>query len=64
MPKVTLAEVLPAARGKLSRQDVQEIRSLYAKGAAKSKLAKAFGVSRPTIRSIIKRETWAHVEDR
>jgi 2,4-dienoyl-CoA reductase-like NADH-dependent reductase (Old Yellow Enzyme family) len=55
MPKVTLAEVLPTPR-KLTTKDVQEIRSLYAQGAAKSKLAKAFGVSRQAITYHLRRE--------
>ncbi len=55
MPKVTLAEVLPTPR-KLTPKDVQEIRSLFAQGAAKSKLARAYGVSRQAITYHLRRE--------
>lgn len=64
MAKVILADVLPLRVKKLTEDQVREIRSLHSQGAAKSRLAKAYGVSRPTIRSIINRETWAHLEDR
>ncbi len=55
MAKVTLAEVLPNKR-KLSPKDVDDIRALYALGAAKSKLAKAYGVSRQAISYHLSRE--------
>ncbi len=55
MPKITLAEVLPT-RGKLTEKDVREIRVLFAQGAAKSKLARAYGVSRQTITYHIRRQ--------
>ena len=63
MSKVTLAEVLPVRRGKLTEEEVREIRSLFAQGAAKSRLAAAFGVSRITVRSIVNRKTWAHLPE-
>ena len=47
---------------KLTADDVQTIRHLYAKcGCSYRKLAYQFGVSQWTIRSIIKRESWQHI---
>jgi DNA-binding XRE family transcriptional regulator len=46
---------------KLTADHVREIRKLHALGVLQHELARKFQVSRPTIRAIVRRETWAHV---
>ena len=47
---------------KLTEQDVIQIRSLFsAGGVTYSDLARQYGVERPSITRVIKRETWNHV---
>lgn len=58
---VSLEEVLPKKKSKLREEQIREIRELHRKGAAISRLAQVYYVSRPTIRSIIKGETWKKV---
>lgn len=58
MTRVTLEQLLPAPKSKLTEKAVAEIRAFYAQGAAKSRLAKAYGVSRQTIMAIVNNETW------
>jgi hypothetical protein len=45
----------------LDEMRVREIRDLHAAGEPKKRLARRFGVSPPTITSIVLRRTWAHV---
>lgn len=46
---------------KLTEIKVSEIRSLYEHGTSIHKLSRDFHVSRPTIKSALRRKTWAHV---
>ncbi|GEM_PF-2487139 len=48
-------------RSKLTDEDVSRIRDLRAQGATMSGLARALGVSAPTIRCVLTGETWRHV---
>lgn len=59
LPRRALGERHPAA--KLTVEKVREIRDLHARGASTMGLAKAFGVSAPTIRAILLGVTWKHV---
>lgn len=69
MPKqVRLEDVIPkTARGerqgsaKLTAPQVVQIRKLYADGGTVMGIARAFGVTPPTIRSILSGTTWRHV---
>lgn len=48
---------------KLTGPIVREIRQLYATGKwTQKELGRKFGVNQPTISTIIRRKTWAHVE--
>jgi hypothetical protein len=65
---VQLKDVLPAhAHGsahwqaKLTETDIPRIRELRAAGATILGLARAYGVTPPTIRSILDGITWKHV---
>lgn len=49
----------PAA--KLNEREVVHIRKLHSEGASIMGLARVFEVTPPTIRSLLKRKTWAHV---
>lgn len=49
----------PAA--KLNEDQVTSIRALHKDGGSIIGIARAFGVSPPTIRAILRRQTWAHV---
>jgi DNA-binding transcriptional regulator YiaG len=54
------------SQSKLSVSDIQNIRKEYAektKGVSERSLATKYGVSKATIRAIIKRETWKYVPD-
>ena len=46
---------------KLTAQDVQQIRALAAQGHSNQALAVQFGVSRPTISSVVRGKTWRTV---
>lgn len=49
-------------RTTLSDHQVLEIRERYATGGVRQMdLAKAFGISQPSVSSIIRRETWTHI---
>jgi hypothetical protein len=48
---------------KLTAEKVRAIRWLATEGIPLRKLARQFGVSATNIRLIVKRQTWAHVED-
>ena len=51
-------------RAKVTELSVQIIRGLYAEGIANSEeLARCFGITSTSLRSILHRKTWAHVED-
>jgi hypothetical protein len=52
-------ESSPLAR--LTTKQVLQIRDLHKAGVSKHQLSRTFGVCRPTITSIINRETWKHV---
>ena len=53
-----------ASQSRLTEGDVIEIRKLYtAGGITHDELGEEFGVARPTISDIIRRETWAHVKE-
>lgn len=67
---LTYGHRLDCARGernskhKLTEEQVLEIRRIYKKGDLKygqSALAKRYGVSHPSIASIVKNETWKHL---
>jgi hypothetical protein len=47
---------------KLTEEDVREIRSRRASGETYQKLGESFGVSERTIRMVVHRVTWAHVD--
>jgi len=50
------------ARAKLTAAEVTEMRALYAAGGITQKaLGQRFGVSKPTVQSIMHRRSWAHV---
>jgi hypothetical protein len=57
MPK---GEANPSAR--LTDNLVREIRSLYACGMSSARIAKQLGFGNSTVKKVIKRETWRHVE--
>ena len=67
---ITLQDVAPrTARGerqgsaKLTAEKVIEIRRLHEEGGTIMGIARAFGVSPPTIYAIIRGKTWRHVQD-
>lgn len=47
---------------KLQDVQVREIKRLYRRGLSQSELARVAGVSRSTMQSLLKGETWGHVE--
>ena len=48
---------------KLTEADVRKAREIYAKGKMGHKrLAKMFGVTPGTMRAVLKRRTWKHVD--
>lgn len=47
---------------KLDDDKVREIRRLYSQGATIRGLAKVFGVTPSAIQSVVRRETWKHVD--
>ena len=49
-------------RTKLSMEQVREIRAAAAAGVPKKRLARTYGVDPATIRWVIQRKSWAHVE--
>lgn len=49
----------PAA--KLTEQDVLVIRELSAEGLGQRKIARMFGVAKPTVKRILSGKTWSHV---
>jgi len=50
------------AQAKLKEDDVLFIRERYREGGISTRqLARAFGVSQPAIRAVLRRETWRHV---
>ena len=59
--RVVRGDVHPNA--KLTVADVLDIRRRAAAGEPKAALARAFGVSPCTIRNVVVRRTWAHVQD-
>jgi len=65
---VQLEDVLPSrARGsahwqaKLTEKDIPRIRELRASGGSILRLARAYGVTPPTIRNVLTGVTWKHV---
>lgn len=48
-------------KAKLSAEDVIVVRHLAAAGMAHRSIAQRFGVSRPAISYVVRRETWAHI---
>ena len=69
MQEIKLDDVMPKyARGerqgnaKLTDEAVRQIRKLHKEGAAILRLARAFGVTAPTIRAVLDGKTWKHVE--
>lgn len=46
----------------LMPDDVREIRSMYGQGFSQAELAAKFGVSGPTVWSVVHRKTWRGVE--
>lgn len=48
-------------KAKLSAEDVIEVRQLAAAGLTHRSIAQRFGVSRPAISYVVRRETWAHI---
>jgi hypothetical protein len=60
----TVARFPGAAHGraKLTEANVREIRRRHVAGESPGRLAAVFGVGRTTIRHIICRETWTHVQ--
>lgn len=60
--KVSLPRGEDSASAKLTSAKVREIRAIYAIGnTSQQKLAIIYGVSKPAIRCVLKRKTWAHV---
>ena len=53
-------EAAPAA--KLTERKVRTIRRLAAEGVSYAKLAKRYGVGQTTIRKVVMRHSWRHVE--
>jgi hypothetical protein len=47
---------------KLSDESIRQIRAARQAGASQQTIANRFGVSQPTISSILRGETWGHVE--
>lgn len=53
------------ATSKLTEQAVVEIRAMYGRsGLTQRDLGEVYGVNHTTIGSILRRETWRHVDDR
>lgn len=52
-----------AGAAKLTAGAVREIRALHAEGARPTQLAARYGVTHSAINFIIRRRTWAHLED-
>lgn len=50
-------------RAQLTAEQVLEVRSRYATGERQADIARAFNVSGPTIGHIVRRESWAWLED-
>lgn len=48
-------------RAKLTVSDVGEIRRMFGLGAAMNEIARSFGISRPCVKQIVTRRTWAQV---
>ena len=49
-------------RSKVCEADVREIRRRVAEGATRKEVAREFGIKSATVRQIVRRETWKHVE--
>ena len=49
------------SNSKLNEKKVRRMRALHLKGFGYDRLAKEFGVSKPTVQRVILRRTWAHV---
>ena len=49
-------------RAKLTEADVREIRRRVADGATRKEVSREFGIKAATVRQIVRRETWKHVE--
>lgn len=47
---------------KLDAQQVREIRHRYAVGATQVDIARAFGISQPTVGAIVRHETWQDID--
>lgn len=54
---------LNSVNGKLSDDQVREIRRRRAAGESQHSLAREFGVTQPTVSAIIRRKTFAYLED-
>ncbi len=52
-----------APKAKLTEDSVREIRRRHAAGESQVSLGKAFNVSQPAIGYIVRRESWAHIDD-
>ena len=48
---------------KLSEANVRDIRAAHRAGQSLASLAREFGVHKTTVREVVTRETWKHVED-
>ncbi len=48
-------------RSKLTPAQVAAIRRLHCAGEAMNEIARGFGISRPCVKQIVTRRTWAHV---
>lgn len=60
--KLSLPRGEESFKAKLKAEQVIEIRRLYAAGGvSQQKLAQRYGVSKPAIRALITRKTWAHL---
>jgi hypothetical protein len=59
-PPPMLGEDNPAS--KLKKSDVRQIRFLYSHGYSKRKLSQIYDVSRRTIKDVVDRESWKHVD--
>lgn len=49
------------AKAKLTEADVQEVRRLRAEGWSQQRIADKFGVAQPSISSLLRGKSWAHV---
>ncbi len=50
-------------RAKLTEDSVRQIRKLYKEGVSTAKLSEMFGIAKPNIFHVWKRNSWKHVKD-